>query len=86
MHVIESDTSCHTDMRVAALYDRSPIHTFLFDSEGVLLTANKAALLAFHRDNPGSPEGRLQPVIFACLLAFSLCCLLTLLVMSCLII
>ena len=66
MHVIESDTSCHADMRLAALFDRSPIHTFLFDSEGVLLTANKAALFAFQRDNPGSPQGRLPPAIFAC--------------------
>ena len=41
LHVIESEGSSHTDLRVAAIYDRSPIHTFLFDSEGGMLTATR---------------------------------------------
>ncbi|DBB13951.1 TPA: hypothetical protein ACH3X3_000930 [Trebouxia sp. C0006] len=53
LHVIESEGSSHTDLRVAAIYDRSPIHTFLFDSEGSMLTANQAALLAHQRSALG---------------------------------
>lgn len=53
LHVIESEGSSHTDLRVAAIYDRSPIHTFMFDSEGGMLTANQAALLAHQRSALG---------------------------------
>jgi len=53
LHVIESEGSSHTDLRVTAIYDRSPIHTFLFDSEGGMLTANQAALLAHQRSALG---------------------------------
>ncbi|KAL0024765.1 hypothetical protein WJX79_003822 [Trebouxia sp. C0005] len=53
LHVIESEGSSHTDLRVAAIYDRSPIHTFMFDSEGAMLTANQAALLAHQRSALG---------------------------------
>ena len=55
MHVIESELSSRTDLRVAAMHDRSPIHTFLFDSDGMLLTANQTALLACERDTSGAP-------------------------------
>ena len=44
LHVLEADQSSHAELRVSAMHDRSPIHTFLFDSQGLLLTANKAAL------------------------------------------
>ncbi len=53
LHVIESELSSHTDLRVAAMHDRSPIHTFLFDSQGELLTANTCALTACQRDTRG---------------------------------
>ena len=44
LHVLEAQQSSHAELRVSAMHDRSPIHTFLFDSQGWLLTANKAAL------------------------------------------
>lgn len=44
LHVFEAEQSSHAELRVSAMHDRSPIHTFLFDSQGSLLTANKAAL------------------------------------------
>lgn len=44
LHVYEAEQSSPTDLRVSAMHDRSPLHTFLFDSQGFLLTANKAAL------------------------------------------
>ena len=57
LHVIESAiSSSQTDLRVAAMHDRSPIHTFLFDSEGTMLTANKMALLACQRDMTGESQ------------------------------
>ena len=55
MHVIESELSSRTDLRVAAMHDRSPIHTFLFNSDGMMLTANQTALLACERDTSGAP-------------------------------
>ena len=33
-----------SEMRICALHQRSPVQTFMFDSHGVLLHANKAAL------------------------------------------
>ena len=54
LHVIEAEQSSHTELRVAAMHDRSPIHTFLFDSQGSLLTANKAAL-QFCQTGSGQP-------------------------------
>ena len=44
LHVLEAEQSSHAELRVSAMHNRSPIHTFLFDSQGNLLTANKAAL------------------------------------------
>ncbi len=50
MHVFESEPSC-ADM--AAMCDRNPLHTFMFDSHGKLLNANKAAFEAFQSIPPG---------------------------------
>lgn len=44
LHVLDTEQTSHAELRVSAMHDRSPIHTFLFDSQGLLLTANKAAL------------------------------------------
>ena len=46
LHIIESETASSTDIRVSAMHDHSPIHSMLFDNQGTLLTANKAALNA----------------------------------------
>ena len=54
MHMIETElSSSQRDLRVSAMHDRSPIHTFMFDNEGNLLSANKMALLACQRDLGG---------------------------------
>ncbi|DBB02619.1 TPA: putative 3',5'-cyclic phosphodiesterase pde-3 [Trebouxia sp. C0006] len=54
MHIIEPEQASIADSRVCAMHDRDPIHTMLYDSKGVLLSANKAAMTAFHIDTPGS--------------------------------
>ena len=52
MHVAELDGSV-TDLRVAAIHSRNPLHTFLFNSCGVLLNANASALQAFAHSHAG---------------------------------
>ena len=47
MHVFELDTR-PADLRIAAMTLKSPLHTYLFSSDGCLLNANPAALKAFH--------------------------------------
>lgn len=54
MHIIEPEQSSIADSRVSAMHDRDPIHTMLYDSKGMLLSANKAAMSAFHIDTPGN--------------------------------
>ncbi|KAA6420588.1 MAG: hypothetical protein FRX49_09381 [Trebouxia sp. A1-2] len=56
MHIIEPEQSSIADSRVSAMHDRDPIHTMLYDSKGMLLSANKAAMSAFHIDTPGGQE------------------------------
>ena len=53
MHIIEPEQASIADSRVCAMHDRDPIHTMLYDSNGMLLSANKAAMTAFHIDTPG---------------------------------
>lgn len=53
LHVVESETASSTDIRVSAMHDHSPIHSMLFNSQGVLLTANKAALAALQVTREG---------------------------------
>lgn len=53
MHIIEPEQSSIADSRVCAMHDRDPIHTMLYDSNGLLISANKAAMTAFHIDTPG---------------------------------
>ena len=52
MLIVELEASA-TDLRTAAIYHRNPLHTFMFNSNGDLLTANEAALAVFQ----GSPTG-----------------------------
>ncbi len=52
MHVAELAGSV-TDLRVAAIHSRNPLHTFLFNSCGVLLNANASALQAFAHSHAG---------------------------------
>ena len=51
MHVLETDPSS-ADM--AVMSQRNPLHTFMFDSRGKLLNANKAAFEAFQSDPPSA--------------------------------
>ena len=75
LHVIEAEQSSHTELRVAAMHDRSPIHTFLFDSQGSLLTANKAAL-RFCQTGAGRPAATRLTVLHCWrLLACTMCTL-----------
>ena len=52
MHVQELQTSM-TDLRVGAIHRRNPLHTFMFNSDGVLLNGNMAALEAFQQTHIG---------------------------------
>ncbi len=45
MHTVDMDTSIE-DIRMTAMYVRSPIHTLMFSSKGALLGANSSALEA----------------------------------------
>lgn len=55
LHVADMDTNM-TDMRVAAMHRRSPLHTFMFDRNGALLNANESALGAFQHYQAGEHE------------------------------
>ena len=52
MHVADVDASV-VDSRVGAMHTVNPFHTFMFDSDGVLLNANAKALEAFARHTTG---------------------------------
>ena len=49
MHVMEADPS-FADW--GAMCNRNPLHTFMFDSHGKLLNANRAAFEAFQSEPP----------------------------------
>lgn len=51
LHMLESEPS-RADL--GAMCQRNPLHTFMFDSQGKLLNANKAAFEAFQSDPPGA--------------------------------
>ena len=50
LHVLEADPG-HADQ--GAMCDRNPLHTFMFNSKGHLLNANRAAFEAFQSSPPG---------------------------------
>ena len=52
MHTVDMDTSIE-DIRMTAMYVRSPIHTLMFSSKGALLGANSSALEACHVHTAG---------------------------------
>ena len=73
MHLVDTDSSA-TDLRVGAMHCRNPLHTFMFDGQGMLLNANEAALHAFHHHYAGThkltPKKVLpQPKVHSTLLA-----------------
>jgi len=43
LHMADMEECRHRDQRLAAMLDRSPIHTVLFSRSGKVLCANKAA-------------------------------------------
>ena len=51
MHVLEAEPGCAD---LGAMLQRNPLHTFMFDTQGNLLNANKAAFEAFQSDPPGA--------------------------------
>ena len=51
MHVVETEPSLAD---LGAMLQRNPLHTFMFDAQGKLLNANKAAFEAFQSDPPGA--------------------------------
>ena len=53
MHMIEGEQASIADTRACAMHAYDPIHTMMFNNEGTLLTANKAALEAYHIDTSG---------------------------------
>ncbi len=52
MHTVDMDASIE-DIRMTAMYIRSPIHTLMFSSKGALLGANSSALEACRVHTPG---------------------------------
>lgn len=50
MHILEVDANT-SEMRLAAMHQINPLHTFMFNSRGKLLNANAAAIAAC--DIPG---------------------------------
>lgn len=66
LHVFDSEQTSHVELRVSAMHDRSPIHTFLFDSQGLLLTANKAALQFCQAGSGQLPHWCTARCIYAC--------------------
>ncbi len=45
LHIMEG-TANASEMRVSAMHEVNPLHTFMFSSRGKMLNANKAALEA----------------------------------------
>ena len=43
-----------TDLRVGAMHRRNPLHSFMFNADGMLLNANAAALEAFEHYHTGA--------------------------------
>ena len=62
MHVLETDPS-YADM--AVMCQRNPLHTFMFDSRGKLLNANKAAFEGFQSDPPSTLASHALPQIYS---------------------
>jgi len=75
MHTVDMDASIE-DLRMTAMYLRSPIHTLMFSSKGALLGANSSALEACRVHTPGGkaptvfqihPELEAKHMMFGCL-------------------
>ena len=45
LHIVDTGANVD-DMRISAMHHHSPLHNFLFDRDGNLLHANRAAALA----------------------------------------
>ena len=43
MHMAEIEDPKHADQRLAAMMNRTPVHTLLFSQNGRIIAANKAA-------------------------------------------
>lgn len=55
LSVMDVDANLH-HTRAAAMFERSPLHVFMFNSQGALLKANTSALDACQRHTPGGPS------------------------------
>lgn len=58
LHVFEVDAAKANVMekRACAMHQRNPMHTFMFNSNGRLLDANRGALEAFQQDHTGEAQ------------------------------
>ena len=54
LHVLETDCASPALQRGSAMHDHNPLHNFLFDTQGQLLFANKAASKACQISTSGS--------------------------------
>lgn len=52
LHIVELDADM-AETRAAVVHDTDPMHTMVFDSQGTLLNANKAALKSLHCHDSG---------------------------------
>lgn len=76
MHIMEADANT-SEMRLAAMHQINPLHTFMFNSRGKLLNANAAAIAACEIPGTGcspchgvSLNFSTLPVLIDC----SMCC------------
>ena len=68
LHIAEMGASIE-DLRIKAQHHRNPFHTFMFNRDGILLSANKSAMQACKKSIAG--EACLRPCCFsACAVVF----------------
>ena len=63
LHILDTGANVE-DMRVAAMHHMSPLHNFLFDRDGNLLHANKAAVQACKNRTTGKVEASSMQLLF----------------------
>ena len=63
LHIVDTGANVE-DMRIAAMHHHSPLHNFLFDRDGKLLHANKAAVLACEVHTTGKVEDSSMQLLF----------------------
>lgn len=79
LHIMEADANT-SEMRLAAMHQINPLHTFMFNSRGKLLNANAAAIAACETPGEASLSCKRSPAEPYAYLAVTACDLLFLFV------